>query len=106
MATPKWSSTVTVALFSHEVVKRTAINACIISWLRMSGNFPGSQWLRLYANAGGVRLISGHQGTNSGTTTPTPPPPHAKKEYVVIHVKLLLVMTGSKSYFYIIVTKK
>lgn len=75
MATPKWSSTVTVALFSHEVVKRTAINACIISWLRMSGNFPGSQWLRLYANAGGVRLISGHQGTNSGTTTPTAPPP-------------------------------
>lgn len=42
----------------------------------MSDNFPGSQDS---VPAQGVRLISGHQGTNSGTATP---PPHAKKEYV------------------------
>lgn len=74
-----------VSIFSHEIVKRTAINACVISWLRMSGNFPGSPVVKTGAKAGGTGFISDRQVTKNGTTIH---PPHPKKEYGVSYDRL------------------
>ena len=47
-----------VSIFSHEIVKRTAINACVISWLRMSGNFPGSKVVKTLVPRQGEQVSS------------------------------------------------